>query len=176
MNNLPIVLSAARALLQMNVKDVAAALKMSDKTITQLEGDADIADPKVTRLLQFYEDLGIEFSRDEKGPVGVSIASGQVRKLVFTFAGDAEPNARLRKLHHLLRNIAGMVSHTSIRDKSKASLEDTVEVHFPIETRQLVGSLLASWIEREGPFGQVVGKNDVLEVTAENVKSVVMGS
>jgi hypothetical protein len=173
-NSLSRVLSAARALLDLKVKTVATAARMSDKTITQLENDADPLDNRTTKLIDLYQDLGLRFERNAKEIIGVSL-SPSLRRLTFSFVGAANPDDRISRLKNILRNVSGIVWMPYVVSTDTALNYDTVDVHFPIETRELIAKLLARWIADEGKFNQVLPDGKVIAVTPDNVFAIING-
>jgi hypothetical protein len=137
MNTLALSLAAARAMLQMNVKSVAAAIRISDRTISKLENDADIEDNNAQGLIEFYEDCGLSFQRDQNNEIIGVVASPDLRRITLIFPDQTNPSDRIKEIRHALRQIRGVVSKTYSTDKSTASLDNAIELHIPVAARPL---------------------------------------
>ena len=155
MPTLNLYLAAARSLLSMSVKSVAAALRVSDKKITQIEHDADPDDPKVVQLIQLYEDLGLTFDYSPDNIINGVHISPSMNRVTFNFSSSPNPFERILRLEHKMRHIRGVTFTTWLKDKGTASPKDSVDMHIPVEVRDLAAKLLRNWIAEEGSFDQI---------------------
>lgn len=144
MSDIASSLRGARAYLDMNIKSVASALRMSDKTLTALEKYADEDDPKVAELIDFYENLGLRFVREEGTITGI-LHSDEVRKLVISASNGPNPDEDMESLRKAIRIINGLVFNLRRVDRSKANIGDTMDVHFPVSARSFVLDILGQW-------------------------------
>ena len=150
-------LEAARALLQMNAKSVARALRMSDRTLSQMERFAGKTHPKLPEIIELYRDLGlkVDVSEDRKGAieiVGIALQD-DVRRVVLTAdQSDSRPGETITRLQKKMRHVGGMVYNLKILDRGKAAAHDTIEAHFPLPTRNMVRDILIDWLETETPI------------------------
>lgn len=144
MSNVASSLRGARAYLDMNIKSVASALRMSDRTLTALEKYADEDDPKVAELVEFYENLGLRFVR-EGGTISGILHSDEVRKLVISASNGPNPDEDIESLQKAIRIINGLVFNLRRVDRTKADIGDTLEVHFPVSARNFVLDILGKW-------------------------------
>ena len=157
------VLRSARALLHLNVKAVARAFRVSDKTLTQLETFITSADEaKAGELAEYYQDLGVKCGND--GAVLTRAAS----PLVLTASDSPNPPAVIDRLTKALRHVGGLAFNLKRTNKVTASPYDTIEMQFPIVTGRMVRDILLERVkEEEGldgvyPDGRPVG-HDSLE-------------
>ena len=161
-------LRGARALLNLKIKSVARALRFSDKTLTQLERDADEREPKARDLIQFYEDLGLHFTRE--GPRITSVVlTDYVNLLVLSLRKHGTPDQAVDRLCNEMRYIGGLVYNLKQVDKTKASKYDTIEVHFPVPTRGMAREILCRWFEEEGGIEVMDNDGNAVSMTRENV-------
>lgn len=171
MSDIASSLRGARAYLDMNIKSVSSALRISDKTLTALEKYADEDDPKVAELIDFYENLGLRFVR-ENGTVTGILHSDEVRKLVISASNGPNPDEDMESLRKAIRIINGLVFNLRRVDRSKADIGDTMDVHFPISARNFVVDILKKWgsdkpyVELHKPDG---GKNKLAEQNLDNL-------
>lgn len=138
-------LRGGRALLGLNVKSVARALRFSDKTVTDMEKSADGENGKVQALVQFYEDLGLKFTCVGYSIEGV-VWTRAVKPLVLCFRGYDNAAAMVDDFCKRMRYIRGFAYNLKLTDKTKASAYDTVEAHFPVVTRNMARELLGGWL------------------------------
>lgn len=170
-------LRGARALLGLNVKSVARALRYSDKTLKDIERSADGRNRKVKALAQFYEDLGLKFAW-----VGLSIEgvdwTREVRPLVLCFKDYDDAAATADDFCGKMRYIGGFAYNLKLTDKTKASPYDTVEAHFPVVTRHMARELLGSWLgEKAHDKGLQLLPNDggdAVPVTKDNFQNLLL--
>jgi hypothetical protein len=144
MSDIASSLRGARAYLDMNIKSVSSALRISDKTLTALEKYADEDDPKVAELIDFYENLGLRFVRENGAITGI-LHSDEVRKLVISASNGPNPDEDMENLRKAIRIINGLVFNLRRVDRSKADIGDTMEVHFPTSARDFVVDILKKW-------------------------------
>ena len=167
-------LKGARAFLQLNVKSVARALRMSDKTLTDLEKDATEGESKAEVLAQFYEDLGLLFTMEGNRRVGVVLTTN-ARRVVISAKEYTDPPATVERLCKAMRHVGGLAYNLRTYDKTKSSVSDTMECHFPITTRTMVREILCRWFEEDEESGEkatliVVQPNgEEIELNRENV-------
>ncbi|MDA5558690.1 hypothetical protein [Shimia sp. MMG029] len=164
MSDIASSLRSARAYLDMNVKSVASALRMSDKTLTQIEKFGDPDDPKVAELIDFYEDLGLKFVREGKEIRGI-LHSDEVRKLAISAAKGPNPDEDIESLRRAVRIINGLVYNLRRVEKTKANIADTMEVHFPVSARDFVKKIISDWLS-ERPYVEIIspdGKKQTLD-------------
>ena len=157
----------------MNVKSLSRALRVSDKVVTQLEQVADEnKDARVKKLILFYEDLGIEFRRENDEPNGnvIGVVLRDVRKLVLTAAHEANPEKLINDLLMGMRHIAGLIYNLKTTDKSKASLYDTIEIHFPVPVRGMARDILCKWLDRESPFKIVLPDGEEIPMNKSSIE------
>lgn len=144
MSDIASSLRGARAYLDMNVKSVSSALRISDKTLTALEKYADEDDPKVAELIEFYENLGLRFVREDGAIAGI-LHSDEVRKLVISASKGPNPDQDMESLRRAIKIINGLVFNLRRVDRSKANVADTMDVHFPVSARNFVFEILRKW-------------------------------
>ena len=138
------VLRSARALLHLNVKAVARAFRVSDKTLTQLETFISKADEaKARKLAEYYADLGVEC-----GNAGAELTRA-ADPLVLTASGCANPAAVIDELRAALRHVGGLASNLKRTNRVTASAYDTIEMQFPIVTGDLVRKILRKCVDEE---------------------------
>lgn len=171
MSNLASCLRGARAFLQMNTKSVARALRVSDRVVTKLELDANEDDPHAAQLIMFYEDLGVRFLKECE--TIRSIAPNNVKKLVLSASGHANPDESINKLLTYLRHIGGLVYNQKTLDKTKASRYDTIEVHIPVPVRVLVREILRVWCQTEPALEIHFSDGSVTNLTEANVDNLL---
>ena len=171
MSKLALCLSAARACLQMTVKSVARTLRVSDRVVTQLEQMADESDPRVAQLILMYEDLGLRFHRVDGEIVGVM--PNDVKKVTLSAVRHANPEKSLQKLLIQMRHIGGLVYNMKSADKSKASMNDTIELHFPLPVRALVHDIFRVWNDTEAPFDILHPDGSRTRMNQENIESLL---
>lgn len=154
------VLRSARALLHLNVKAVARAFRVSDKTLTQLETFiASEDEAKAGELADYYHDLGVKCGK--KGAVLTRAAS----PLVLTAIRSTNPPAVIDRLTNALRHVGGLAFNLKRTNKFLGSPYDTVEMQFPIVTQRMVRDILLERVkEEEGlrgvdPDGTLVGRD-----------------
>jgi len=154
MSHIASSLRSARAYLDMNVKSVATAMRISDKTLTQIEKYADEDDPKVADLVDFYESLGLRFVR-EGGRITGILHSDEVRRLVISAAKGPNPDEDMASLQKAIKIINGLVFNLRRTDKTKANISDTMEAHFPVSARPFVTEILGKWVA-ERPYVELL--------------------
>ena len=138
------VLRSARALLHLNVKAVARAFRVSDKTLTQLETFITKADEANARkLAEYYADLGVKC-----GNAGAELTRS-ADPLVLTATGCANPGAVIDNLRKALRHVGGLAINLKRMNRVTASPYDTIEMQFPIVTGDLVCQILRKYVEEE---------------------------
>ena len=140
-------LRGARALLGLNVKSVARAMRYSDKTLTDLEKSADSRkDRKATALARFYEDLGLKFDWEGEFDIGNVAWTRDVRPFVLCFKTYAQPATVADDFCQEMRYIGGFAYNLKLTDKTKASPYDTIEAYFPVVSRNLACELVIRWL------------------------------
>ena len=163
-------LRAARALLHLNIKSVARALRFSDNTLTQLERWADEEGPREKDLVQFYVDHGLEFKWDGKRIAGV-VLTKDVNPLVLTLRKYAAPGEAIRRFCKELRYVGEVVYNLKLLDKTKASgAYDTIEVHFPVPTRRMAREILCRWFDTEGAIEIIDSDGEITVMNKANVE------
>ena len=155
------VLRSARALLHLNVKAVARAFRVSDKTLTQLETFITSADEaKAGELAEYYQDLGVKCGN------GGAVLTRAASPLVLTASGS-NPPAVIDSLTKALRHVGGLAFNLKRTNKFTASPYDTIEMQFPIVTGRMVRDILLERVkEQEGldgvyPDGTPVGRDSL---------------
>ena len=133
-----------RALLHLNVKAVARAFRVSDKTLTQLETFiSKVDEDKARKLAEYYADLGVKC-----GNAGAELIR-PADPLVLTAAGCANPGAVIDNLLAALRHVGGLATNLKRMNRVTASSYDTIEMQFPIVTGDLVHKILRKYVEEE---------------------------
>lgn len=151
MSQVAMYLSAARACLQLNVKSVARALRVSDRLVTRVEQNSKESEPFVKQLLLMYEDLGLEFQLDSSGSSESKKVQGivirNVKRLVLTAQDARNPEEIIDELLMRMRHIGGLVYNLKVLNRSTASQYDTIEIHFPVAVRGVAHSILHDWVD-----------------------------
>ena len=165
-------LRAARHVLGLNVKSVARALRLSDKTLTQVERFATEMKGNAGELVQFYEDLGLEFQRDANGDIVGVNSSPNIHRLVIK-AEDSDPDGTIERLCRHMRHVGGMAYNLKLTNKGVAARFDTIDVHFPVSTRIMVRDRLERWFDEERQDGPKSKKGRLKLIRPDGKETVI---
>lgn len=173
MTDLASYFAGGRNMLHMNVKTLAKVVRLSDRTITELENSADPQDARTREIKRALEDFGVIFSDQGDGRYALSLDPRAGRKR-FTFSGPHQTNvaAALEEFKRSMALVGRLGWQELLLDKSKAGTKDSVDIFVPVRAQQIAIEAIREHVRRNGPITMVASNGDSCQISAETVDTI----
>ena len=151
MSNFGAAIRAARKRMGWDQRSLASGLRMSDKTIADLEAGGRSHWPAARDVLDFMAAYGIEFEKDGSAMRIRKVPDIQERYfLTLDFQFDREQDKWVQDISRRMRVVGMSVVRRLNRAKMMASSFDAVELHVPPINKSVFHDLLIEFVDKYG--------------------------
>lgn len=169
MENFGTVLREARKQMGWDQRSFAAALRMSDKTIAELENTGHPDRPAAQDVLDLMRAYGIEFADDYSAVTRIP-ALEERYFLTLDFRFDPKQDERVRAITRRMHVVGLSVVRRLNQARNTASSFDGVELHAPPINRSSLDAVLTEFVDEFGPSIDCLVRNTRgLRLTAREI-------
>ncbi len=167
MKSFGVVLKEARNLMGWDQRSFATALRMSDKTIANIESRGSPEWPAAQDVLNLMDAYEIKFARD----FASSEAPGLKRRYFLTldFRFDPDQEDRVRIITRRMQVVGMSVVRRLNQARDTMSSFDGAELHVPPINRVSFDTVLSGFVKEYGPIDCLVRNRHGMRLTEESI-------